>query len=317
MLKKTFVKRICLALFCLLILLVLYLFPKVKKSENIYEKSTYTVKDLSNIVYLLDKNDKVARLPITLRQENLEDKIKELITYMSNSSIYSNLIPNGFKPILPEGVTVISTEVNDGNLKINLSKELLNLKKNNEVKALEALIYTLTSLDNINSITLLVEGNILTRLPNSKEILPNPLDRTYGINKKYDINSIKDTTKTTIYYLSKNEDNYYYVPVTKVTNDQKEKIEVIIKELKSSKIYDTSLMSYLSSDTTLKKYNILDKEISLEFNNAILSGIKNDKILEEVTYAINLSIKDAYDVDKVMYYVDNTEIANFDLKRLE
>ena len=58
MLKKTFVKRICLALFCLLILLVLYLFPKVKKSENIYEKSTYTVKDLSNIVYLLDKNDK-------------------------------------------------------------------------------------------------------------------------------------------------------------------------------------------------------------------------------------------------------------------
>ena len=317
MLKKTFVKRICLALFCLLILLVLYLFPKVKKSENIYEKSTYTVKDLSNIVYLLDKNDKVARLPITLRQENLEDKIKELITYMSNSSIYSNLIPNGFKPILPEGVTVISTEVNDGNLKINLSKELLNLKKNNEVKALEALIYTLTSLDNINSITLLVEGSILTRLPNSKEILPNPLDRTYGINKKYDINSIKDTTKTTIYYLSKNEDNYYYVPVTKVTNDQKEKIEVIIKELKSSKIYDTSLMSYLSSDTTLKKYNILDKEISLEFNNAILSGIKNDKILEEVTYAINLSIKDAYDVDKVMYYVDNTEIANFDLKRLE
>lgn len=317
MLKKTFVKRICLALFCLLILLVLYLFPKVKKSENIYEKSTYTVKDLSNIVYLLDKNDKVARLPITLRQENLEDKIKELITYMSNSSIYSNLIPNGFKPILPEGVTVISTEVNDGNLKINLSKELLNLKKNNEVKALEALIYTLTSLDNINSITLLVEGNILTRLPNSKEILPNPLDRTYGINKKYDINSIKDTTKTTIYYLSKNEDNYYYVPVTKVTNDQKEKIEVIIKELKSSRIYDTSLMSYLSSDTTLKKYNILDKEISLEFNNAILSGIKNDKILEEVTYAINLSIKDAYDVDKVMYYVDNTEIANFDLKRLE
>lgn len=317
MLKKTFVKRICLALFCLLILLVLYLFPKVKKSENIYEKSTYTVKDLSNIVYLLDKNDKVARLPITLRQENLEDKIKELITYMSNSSIYSNLIPNGFKPILPEGVTVISTEVNDGNLKINLSKELLNLKKNNEVKALEALIYTLTSLDNINSITLLVEGSILTRLPNSKEILPNPLDRTYGINKKYDINSIKDTTKTTIYYLSKNEDNYYYVPVTKVTNDQKEKIEVIIKELKSSRIYDTSLMSYLSSDTTLKKYNILDKEISLEFNNAILSGIKNDKILEEVTYAINLSIKDAYDVDKVMYYVDNTEIANFDLKRLE
>lgn len=317
MLKKTFVKRICLALFCLLILLVLYLFPKVKKSENIYEKSTYTVKDLSNIVYLLDKNNKVARLPITLRQENLEDKIKELITYMSNSSIYSNLIPNGFKPILPEGVTVISTEVNDGNLKINLSKELLNLKKNNEVKALEALIYTLTSLDNINSITLLVEGSILTRLPNSKEILPNPLDRTYGINKKYDINSIKDTTKTTIYYLSKNEDNYYYVPVTKVSNDQKEKIEVIIKELKSSKIYDTSLMSYLSSDTTLKKYNILDKEISLEFNNAILSGIKNDKILEEVTYAINLSIKDAYDVDKVMYYVDNTEIANFDLKRLE
>lgn len=317
MIKKAFIKKICLALFCLLIILVLYLFPKVKNNNKLLPISTYTVKNLSDVVYLLDKNNYVSRVPISLRKEKIEDKISEIITYMSINSVYSSLIPNGFKPILPENTTLINSEIKDGNLKINLSKEFLNIKLDDEIKALEALVYSLTSIEGINSITLLIDGKLLTRLPNSKEILPNPLDRTYGINKKYDVTDIKNTTKTTIYYLSKKDDFYYFVPVTKISNDNKEKIEIIIKELKSSPIYDTSLMSYLNSESALRKYDILDKKMSLEFNNAILSSIKDDKILEEVTYAINLSIKDSYDVEDVIYYVDNKKIATFSLKGLE
>ena len=318
MIKKALVKRICLALFCLLILLVLYLFPKVKNTTLVQTKTSYTVKDFSDVIYLLDKNNYVSRVPISLRKESLDEKVEEIITYMTINSMYANLIPNGFNPLLPENTKLISTDLRDSNLKINLSKEFLNVEKSCEVQAIEALIYSLTSLSGIKSITLLVDGTILTHLPHSKDILPNPLDRSYGINKQYDISSIKNTTKTTIYYLSKTKDDYYYyIPVTKVSNDKKEKIEVIIKELKSSPIYDTSLLSYLSSEAALKKYNILNDEISLEFNNAILSGIKNQPIIEEVTYAINLSIKDSYDKERVMYYIDNTEIATFDLKDLE
>ena len=64
-------------------------------------------------------------------------------------------------------------------------------------------------------------------------------------------------------------------------------------------------------------YEFLDKELNIEFNNAILSDITKNDILEEVTYAINLSIKDNYDIDSVLYLVENEEIATFDLKNLE
>ena len=76
-------------------------------------------------------------------------------------------------------------------------------------------------------------------------------------------------------------------------------------------------MSYLNSETTLQNYEFLDKELNLDFNNAILSDVTNNGILEEVTYAINLSIKDNYDVESVLYSVDDKEIVTFDLKGLE
>lgn len=120
-----------------------------------------------------------------------------------------------------------------------------------------------------------------------------------------------------MYYLSKTSDFYYYVPVTKVSNSGDEKIEIIIKELTSSPIYETNLMSYLNSQATLQNYEFLDNKLNLDFNNAILNDITSKDILEEVTYAINLSIKDNYDVDSVLYTVDSKKIVTFDLKSLE
>ena len=147
--------------------------------------------------------------------------------------------------------------------------------------------------------------------------IPLILDKNYGVNKIYDITNTKDIDHYTVFYLSEFNDNYYYVPVTKVSNDPSEKIEIIIKELTSSPIYETNLMSYLNSEATLMNYEFLDKELNIEFNNAILSDITKNDILEEVTYAINLSIKDNYDIDSVLYLVENEEIATFDLKNLE
>ena len=76
-------------------------------------------------------------------------------------------------------------------------------------------------------------------------------------------------------------------------------------------------MSYLNSETTLQKYEILDNTMSIDFNNAIMQDVTKNDILEEVTYAINLSIKDNYDVESVSYTVDAKQIATFDLKSLE
>ena len=207
MLKRSSIKKICLAAFCLLILLILYLFPKNKpEKESLSPSTTYTITSISDVIYLLDSNDYVSRVNISLSKDEITDKALELISYLTEGTTDSELIPNGFRPILPKNTKVLGCDLSDGNLKINFSKELLNISEKKEVHMVEALVYTLTSLEGVDNITILVDGTILSELPHSKEMLPNPIDRSYGINKKYDIDSIKGTTKTTMYYLAKNEE---------------------------------------------------------------------------------------------------------------
>ena len=108
---------------------------------------------------------------------------------------------------------------------------------------------------------------------------------------------------TTAYYLSKYNDYYYYVPVTKISNENLEKAEIIINELKTTPIYHTNLISYLAASTNLTNYEILENSISLSFDNHLLAGIDDEDMLEEVKYAISLSIRDSYGIDEVIFNI--------------
>lgn len=317
MLKKSSIRKICLAAFCLLILLILYLFPKKTDQNLSFPETSYSISNAKDTLFLPDKNDYVARINMAIKADTTIDKANTVISYLTIGSDNESVIPNGFKPIIPRGTKILSSSINDNNYKVDFSKEFLEVSENDEIRLIEAIVYSLTGIEGIKSVTILVEGKILNKLPHSQEFLNNPLDRSIGINKKYDVDSIKGTVKTTMYYLSKYDGYYYYVPVTKVSNDSKEKIEVIIKELTSSPVYETSLMSYLNSETILQNYKILDDQIDLDFNSAILTDVTKNDILEEVTYAINLSIKDNYGIEKVSYTVDSEVVAKFDLKGLE
>ena len=95
---------------------------------------------------------------------------------------------------------------------------------------IEAIVYTLTSIDEVKKIILYVDGDILNKLPQTGKNLPSTLDRTFGINKEYDITSMKDIEDVTIYYINKYNNDYYYVPVTKYVNDDREQRKCINKK---------------------------------------------------------------------------------------
>jgi len=311
MLKRKVLKRLMILLCCLLIVGIIYIFPSTTDTE---EDVDFIKQEDQDIIYLIDNNDYVARVNIVLNNEETLKKAKEIIEYLTINGKYNDYIREGFSPIIPKNTKLLDISLSEGILKINFSKEFLNVNEKDEYKLLESIIYSLTELKNIKSITLFVEGKILDKLPNSKINLPTTLDRNFGINKIYNLETINNTTKTTIYYISKYNDYYYYVPVTKVDNKSNEKIEIIIKELTSSSMLETNLMSYLASSVELLDYSQTENSLVLNFNNQILSDVHNNELLEEVVYSINLSIKDNYNIENVMYLAEdnivNTYILN-------
>ena len=304
MIKKSSIRRICVATLALFILLIIYFFPS--SDVTIKEHLSYIKKDEMPI-FLVDNSNYVARTSIVKSSETINEQIKEIIETLTINSKKSTYIRDGFKPIIPENTKIIDLKLDNEILTINFSKEFLTVNETNEELMLEALIYSLTELKEIKKIKILVENIPFTKLPNSNKKLPEYLDKTYGINKIYNLNSLKETSKTTIYYLSKINDYYYYVPVTKVSNEKLERVEIIIKELKSTPIYHTNLISYLAASANMTNYELLENAISLSFNNYLIANMKEEQILEEVKYSIALSLRDTYGINEVIFNIPDSE----------
>jgi len=315
MLKRKILRKIFLASAVLFSTMLVYFIPKDRKLKNIKQELVYKYDDIvKENIYLLDNNNYLGRTSIMVSSNDKIDKVKELLETLISDGIGEDRIPNGFTSIIPSDTKINEIELDKNVIKLDFSKELLDVKEELEEKIIESIVYTVTSIEGIDKVMIYIDGEILSKLPKSNINLPTIIDRSFGINKKYDIDDYKNIDSVTIYYINKHDDNIYYVPVTKYTNDHREKVEIIIDELTSSPIYTSNLISYLNSNTKLLKTNIEEDLISLEFNNYIFSDYDEKSILEEVIYTISLSIYDNYNIDNIVFLNDNKEIytSNFE-----
>ena len=317
MLKRMFRKKLIICSLVLFSILLVCMFPHKKDKANIKEELSYNEEIETSTIFLLDSNEYVACTKIITQEKEIEKKAKELLESLTIDSEKQDNIPSGFKAIIPNGTKVLSLKYDEGVIKVNFSKELMNTEEKYEESIIEAIVYTLTSIDNVKYVIIYMDNEILTKLPKSKVNLPSTLDRSFGINKEYNINKLDNINKTTIYYINTFDNKEYYVPVTKINNDSRSKVEIIIDELSSNNTYKTNLMSYLNSNTKLMSFEEKENELHLSFNDSILDNINEQTILEEVIYTISLSIKDNYNVDSVVFNIDNKEIYKSVLKTLE
>lgn len=318
MIKKMLYKKILVASSLLVVLFMLYLIPTKKEVEFAETNLEYVYPNDLETVYLLDSNDYVARVLISASNDSIISKATSLIDALTIGGKKENVIPNGFRSIIPSGTKVIDIELEGGVLIINFSKDILDIDKKYEDKMIESLTYTLTSINGIDSIKLLVDGKELKKLPNSNKLLPTFLDKSYGINKIYEITNVGNIDSYTVYFVNNVNDNKYYIPVTKYVNDYKQdKIRIIIDELASSFTYQSNLSSFLNENTKLLNYEVIDKQIKLNFNDMIFSDITNNDILEEVVYTICLSINDSIDIDSVVFLANDREILKKNISDLK
>lgn len=290
-------RKLIISFLSLIVLLIIYLIPT---NINYQETSTY-IDVKKNSVYLLN-NDLLVQTEVISNKDDINDKILEIIDTLTINGSKKNYISKEFTPVIPANTKVLDLELKDKLLKINFSKEFNNA----DIKAIESLVYSLTELEEVDSIMLFVEGVKIDKI--GDKIIPNVLNRDFGINKVYDITTLNNVYKATMYYYVNINDNFNVVPVTLFTNDNVNKVEIIVEKLKSAPIYQSNLMSFLADNAKLLDYEIEENKIRLEFENALLDNFFESELLEEVKYAISETLKSTIGVSEITFVLDNKEI---------
>ena len=302
MLKRKAFRKIVITSVTLVILLLAYAMPdKENKVETLNVKKQVEYNDESKgYIYLLNDDNLLVKVNVLINDGiTLKDKVYSVLERLINN----NTNPKGLKNIIPKNTKVISVDIDKDYVSINFSKEFLKTDESIRDKLIEAISYSIFEIDDINSISIYVEDEKISRYFDK---VPDIITRDYGINKIYNITGFKDIKKVVLYYISEIDNKNYMVPVTSYINDDEDKIKIIIESLSSSYIYQTNLMSFLNAKTELINYEINDDIMMLNFNNSIFMGDGN--ILEEVVYTISNSVFDNYDINKVIFNVENKVI---------
>ena len=296
MLKECAKKKIMITSITFLIFLFTMIFPDQK--ENVKKTITY-YQEQPFPIYLLNTNKYVSRTEIPTKNTSKISLAKEIISTLTKNSPKSIYIPTIFSPVIPQNTKLLAIDLQNTTLKIKFDKTFNNMNPSLYRKAIECLVYSLTEIEGIENILIYIEDTLLNKIPMTNEYLSLPLSRDIGTNKIYSLDKLTNTTTTTAYYIARQNNYTYYVPVTYINNNQGNKIEIIIEELKTRPHLNTNLISYLHANANITNYELLDQEIKLSFNSWLFEGLQNKDIIEEVKYSIALSMQDSLNIKKV------------------
>lgn len=306
MLRTKALRKIFLTTLTLFVLLSVFTITNYK-AENVL-KTNLEIEDIAgfktDVIYLLNDKGLLVKTKILLEGNTFEEKISNLLLNLTEGS--SNSFPEGLGKLIPKGTIVNNVIVGNNLVTVDFSKEILKVSSDMEKPMVTAIVYSIMELGNYEGVSILVDGKVLDKYPNSLEEIPSVINKSIGINKNFNITSYNNINKVVIYYLENIDNNLYYVPVTKYVNDERDKIKIIVEELASSYIYESNLMSFLNSNVELLDYKEDNDIMYLNFNDYLFDG--NDKILEEVLYSLAYSVFDNYNVSMVSFMVNGQRI---------
>lgn len=249
-------------------------------------------------IYYFDSNDEV--VPLTLDIPKVEGIGQQVLSFMTINGPVEELLPEGFRAVLPEGTTCTLNVKSDQQLAIvDFSNDFLSYEAKSaeqEKKILDAVTWSLTEFPTIERVEIRVNGYNLEEMPVWNTPIIGPLSRTDGINLELSNNiSISDTSAVTLYFLRVTENNEYYVPVTRLIPATDDIARATIEQLIIGPQSGSELVSSILPTTNVINVKVSDNLIVADFDEGILgydNQISNqmvDMIIYSLTESTNIS----------------------------
>ena len=289
---------------------VTYLQEEAEGEEGVSKEETNNAEEASKIqteLYLMDANGYI--VPQTIPLPNTESVAKQALEYLVTNGPVTEMLPNGFKAVLPTDTAVKSVDIKDGVATVDFSKEFKEYKAEDETKILESVTWTLTQFDKVDKVKLQIEGKALKEMPVGKTDIEKGISRLMGINNdQTNSTDIMNTRPVTVYYMSGETDHYYYVPVTKrISNQEENQVEAVVSSLIDGPGYSSPLVTEFRPDAALlEQPKVKDGVVTLNFNESIYSSFDGEEkiVSAHLLNELVLSLTEQKNVEKVAIQVN-------------
>ncbi|MFX3624008.1 MAG: GerMN domain-containing protein [Ectobacillus sp.] len=259
-------------------------------------------------LYLVDKNGYVVPQVIDLPVAKDNAVIKQALEYLVKDGSVTNLLPNGFQAVLPANTQIKGVDIQqDGTAVADFSADFKNYKKEEERRIVEAVTWTLTQFKEVKQVKFRIEGKDLAVMPVNKTPIGKGFSRANGINfDDEQVVDVRNTKPVTLYFLSQNNKQTYYVPVTRrIANNTEDEVTAVVKELVKGPSHSSHLTSDFNPDVKLveaPKYE--NGQVTLNFNKDIYGSAGKNIISNYVLNSLVLSLTEQKGIESVAIEVN-------------
>jgi germination protein M len=272
--------------------------PDETDGEEATEEST--MREL----YLIDSNGMV--VPQTFELPKTQGVLKQSLEYLVDGGPVTDMLPNGFRAVIPAG-TEISVDLKDDGVAVaDFSNEFKNYDPNQEKQILEAITYTLTQFENVDSVQIRINGHKQDMMPVSGTPIGEGVSRANGINMETgDVTDVVNSRGVTLYFLAQNGDNTYYVPVTRRVPLGEDALTSAVSELIKGPAHQSDLLTDFRQGVVLvDKPKYENGTVTLNFNESILSELQATAVSTVVMNMLALTLTEQEGIEKVAIQVN-------------
>lgn len=278
-----------------------------------------TIKDepVSNVVYdqpagsykeVVYQDNSGLLIPVNIELNESGELEKDVMTILYKMKESPTSLPD-LASVLSHDLQVNSAKLNEETLTIDFNNALLNLSKEDSLKFIEALTWTLCDYKGIEKLHFTSDGNEITNLPESYISLSANYGHNIGLNNFETVNAYLHKTSALVVYGNKQIDGQdFYVPVTKRIDTS----ELSVQDKVSLLLSQNSVSSLIKENKAFENLKVLEGT-RIE-DGRLIVNLSDGALLDEmslnpqVTDMLLLSLRQIDGVETISFEVNGEAI---------
>lgn len=255
-------------------------------------------------VYLKDDNQTLLPLSLPIAEDmSEEEQIQLMFSYMSGKQKIK-----GFYALFTKECKVKDVQIQDGIAHIYFDDSLMNYKKDDELRILEAITWGATQFHDVEQVKLYQNDAPLALMPNANTPIPDILNRSIGINHFETSTMDLHASSTLNVFTTKSiRGKEYLVPRSRRVAIEGDtltySVNAILKDVSASSELTQPLYA---QNIQIKHYEVKEGVLSVELNKNILASDTSVKQNVYDTLVLSLSMLDG--VERVEIQVDDAVV---------